>query len=377
MRLTNKGWSSNKGSPERIIIKAVQTFKTQWFRKAGSGVAQRTNRRTSFTGRLPPPTYHPSEYASRSWSYQVTENLLKERGYGTGAGSSARPPASSAEAAGDLKSTEVAPPPVKALTIKADDTRTKSRSIQNSSTLDKSKITSTRPSILPNDSDKSLQKYQIPASILDKGKSIELSVIQMDSDDKRQSQASSGSGSLPSWAYEYYSHNQQQQFDKDPEDPDIILPEASTSAAAGGSGSPNDNNNNEKNNRDGSSNLSSSQPKSSQSSKPKRNTGKGKLPYRDSSWRETRKNYLANLPPPKPRIRPPPEPFVICPYGSVLFVLGFILPPLWWFGSFFPRHSKGMTDYRWKRYNRLMSVFSLFLIAVILGLAIWYLKYGG
>ncbi|CAG8635431.1 6052_t:CDS:1, partial [Acaulospora colombiana] len=316
------------------------------------------------------------------WHYQVTENLLKERGYGTDTGSSTRP-TSSAEAADDYQLAETTRQPTKPPILKVEETRTISRSTQLSFAFDKSTAASTHTSMTPIDPERSLHEYQIPASILDKGKSIELNVMRMDSDDKRQSQASSGSGSLPSWTYEYYSHpgNYQQQLfnNKDPSDPDIILPEASTSAAAGGSGSPNgnNNNNNSKSSKDGSSNRSSStQQKSSQSPKSKRKARKGKLTRQDSAWRETRKNYFVN--PnlhPKTRLRTPPEQFVVCPYGSVLFMLGFLLPPLWWFGSFFPRHSSGMTDRRWKRYNRLMSVLSLLLIAGILELTIWYLNY--
>ncbi|CAG8482691.1 6341_t:CDS:2 [Diversispora eburnea] len=53
---------------------------------------------------------------------------------------------------------------------------------------------------------------------------------------------------------------------------------------------------------------------------------------------------------------------------------GFLFPPFWWFGSFYPRDPKYETDFKWKRYNRLMSIFSLFFITLIIGIIIWYLK---
>ncbi|CAG8611537.1 6320_t:CDS:2 [Dentiscutata erythropus] len=69
------------------------------------------------------------------------------------------------------------------------------------------------------------------------------------------------------------------------------------------------------------------------------------------------------------------DPDIILPEASTSAAAGgFLFPPFWWFGSFYPRDPKYETDFKWKRYNRLMSIFSLFFITLIIGIIIWYLK---
>ncbi|CAI2171229.1 10740_t:CDS:2 [Funneliformis geosporum] len=175
-----------------------------------------------------------------------------------------------------------------------------------------------------------------------------------DSDSNRISQASSGSGSLPSWAYAYYTlpsdSNRDTLLQDRTDESDIIILDPSTSAAAG-VGTP-----------DYSNKKSNSQKSPSSRSKPSRFSFK--IPSTTSFYTLSQRAYHYSR-----------EPFIICPFGSVLFTMGFLFPPLWWFGSFYPRHSKSTTDFRWKKYNRLMSIFSFFLIAGILVITIWYLRY--
>jgi len=68
----------------------------------------------------------------------------------------------------------------------------------------------------------------------------------------------------------------------------------------------------------------------------------------------------------------PWEPDPLIPVGSVLFLFGFIFPPLWWIGSFFPRPSKSKLDYRWIKINRYVSVVSVLLVLGIVGVVVWY-----
>ncbi|CAH1757724.1 20816_t:CDS:2 [Entrophospora sp. SA101] len=65
----------------------------------------------------------------------------------------------------------------------------------------------------------------------------------------------------------------------------------------------------------------------------------------------------------------------ICPYGSILFLLGFLFPPLWWLGSIYPRRPFTSSDFKWKYYNKLMSAFSSILIVGIIGILVWYLRF--
>ncbi|KAG0177714.1 hypothetical protein DFQ28_005467 [Apophysomyces sp. BC1034] len=56
--------------------------------------------------------------------------------------------------------------------------------------------------------------------------------------------------------------------------------------------------------------------------------------------------------------------------GALLFLFGFICPPLWWLGSFWPRQAReqgGKMAERWQKLNRYMSIgFSIILIIAII-----------
>ncbi|KAJ1650423.1 hypothetical protein IWQ61_008773 [Dispira simplex] len=60
------------------------------------------------------------------------------------------------------------------------------------------------------------------------------------------------------------------------------------------------------------------------------------------------------------------------PKGALGFLFGFLFFPLWWLASVWPRHSVDEVDIIWKRYNRWMAGFSLVLLGVLIGAAIWY-----
>ncbi|KAI9276964.1 hypothetical protein BDA99DRAFT_494549 [Phascolomyces articulosus] len=62
--------------------------------------------------------------------------------------------------------------------------------------------------------------------------------------------------------------------------------------------------------------------------------------------------------------------------GALLFIFGFIFPPLWWIGSIWPRRPRqrgGKMAERWQKLNRIMSIgFSVMLIlAIIICVAVW------
>ncbi|KAL0095303.1 hypothetical protein F4703DRAFT_1064164 [Phycomyces blakesleeanus] len=60
--------------------------------------------------------------------------------------------------------------------------------------------------------------------------------------------------------------------------------------------------------------------------------------------------------------------------GCLLFLFGFICPPLWWIGSFWPKHARelgGKMAERWQRLNRCMSIgFSILLIIALIVLGV-------
>ncbi|KAI8578581.1 hypothetical protein K450DRAFT_281634 [Umbelopsis ramanniana AG] len=61
----------------------------------------------------------------------------------------------------------------------------------------------------------------------------------------------------------------------------------------------------------------------------------------------------------------------MCTYGLGLFMMGFILPPAWWIGSFLPRKPQTDMEKKWRRMNRLMSFgFSLVVLTTILTIVI-------
>lgn len=62
--------------------------------------------------------------------------------------------------------------------------------------------------------------------------------------------------------------------------------------------------------------------------------------------------------------------------GAVIFLFGFLCPPLWWIGAFWPRRSRergGKMAERWQYLNRIMSIgFSVILIlAIVIAVAVW------
>ncbi|CDS07925.1 hypothetical protein LRAMOSA01874 [Lichtheimia ramosa] len=66
--------------------------------------------------------------------------------------------------------------------------------------------------------------------------------------------------------------------------------------------------------------------------------------------------------------------------GALLFLFGFILPPLWWIGACWPRHPRqraGKMAERWQRLNMAMSIgFSvLLIIALVVTAAIYGSRY--
>jgi hypothetical protein len=69
------------------------------------------------------------------------------------------------------------------------------------------------------------------------------------------------------------------------------------------------------------------------------------------------------------------------PHGSILFLLGFICPPSWWIGTFYPFtcfQAEPATipklERRWRSANRVMTLISILLIAVLLGIMGWYIN---
>jgi hypothetical protein len=69
------------------------------------------------------------------------------------------------------------------------------------------------------------------------------------------------------------------------------------------------------------------------------------------------------------------------PHGSILFLLGFICPPSWWIGTFYPftcfqteQKNIPKIERRWRSANRVMTALSILLIAVLLGIMGWYIS---
>ncbi|KAI8325733.1 hypothetical protein GQ54DRAFT_194523 [Martensiomyces pterosporus] len=72
-------------------------------------------------------------------------------------------------------------------------------------------------------------------------------------------------------------------------------------------------------------------------------------------------------PPPKYEIRTDSS----IPLGAVLFLLGFLILPLWWVGILFPRKQDTEVAKTWRKYNSLMTLLSLPLLGLFLGLGGW------
>ncbi|ORZ23995.1 hypothetical protein BCR42DRAFT_402017 [Absidia repens] len=65
----------------------------------------------------------------------------------------------------------------------------------------------------------------------------------------------------------------------------------------------------------------------------------------------------------------------IASIGAVLFLFGFIFPPLWWVGAFWPKRPErgGKMATRWQQLNRYFSIgFSVILVIVIIVVAALY-----
>ncbi|OZJ01809.1 hypothetical protein BZG36_05169 [Bifiguratus adelaidae] len=60
--------------------------------------------------------------------------------------------------------------------------------------------------------------------------------------------------------------------------------------------------------------------------------------------------------------------------GSLLFVFGFLMPPLWWTGAILPRKPSTIREARWRQLNRMMSVMSVVIVFGIIGIGIWQAK---
>ncbi|PVV01305.1 hypothetical protein BB560_004279 [Smittium megazygosporum] len=53
-------------------------------------------------------------------------------------------------------------------------------------------------------------------------------------------------------------------------------------------------------------------------------------------------------------------------FGLMCFLLGFILLPFWWVGSVFPKHFTDENDKTWKMVNSYMSVYSVFVVVLLI-----------
>ncbi|KAK9766101.1 hypothetical protein K7432_005064 [Basidiobolus ranarum] len=62
------------------------------------------------------------------------------------------------------------------------------------------------------------------------------------------------------------------------------------------------------------------------------------------------------------------------PRGSLYFLFGFLFMPVWWYGAIFPKHTDLKVDLRWRSYNRMMSIISVIILAIGLGMLIWFLS---
>ncbi|KAJ1955386.1 hypothetical protein GGI12_005570 [Dipsacomyces acuminosporus] len=77
------------------------------------------------------------------------------------------------------------------------------------------------------------------------------------------------------------------------------------------------------------------------------------------------------------RIRYPPPKYEMhvdssIPLGVILFLLGFLLPPLWWAGVLFPRRQDSEVARTWRKYNSLMTLLSLPLLGLFFALGGWH-----
>ncbi|CAG8595491.1 11776_t:CDS:2 [Ambispora leptoticha] len=254
-------------------------------------------RRLSAEGRVPvltsitqpPLIYRPiHEVKPGDWPYEVTENLLIERGYGK---------SNSSATTAAYENTSATRPLLRALATEGSKTSASS-------------INTTITPITPTDplGEKRSQEVIIPiepAKIIDNNKAQGHS--HSDSNNKRDSKGSEDS--LPSWTYKFYTSDTAEISQP---------PEASTSRAGAEmeelSRKLQENKNSER--------------------QPSRKSARSYLtPSQQQSSIENRQPSIYRR-----TIVIEKDPIVICPLGSILFVFGFLLPPLWWIGSIFPRH---------------------------------------
>ncbi|CAG8557628.1 11817_t:CDS:2 [Ambispora gerdemannii] len=379
-----------------IGAKKDQLDANVWYRRAaehgdkraqqrlkGVPIDEKTPRRLSAEGRVPiltsitqpPLIYRPIyEVGPGDWPYEVTENLLLERGYGKINSSIPYTPTTAYE------NTPATRPLLKSGTISRNNTH-KSIQSNKSNIIKKTRAAlifsriNTNNSAVATDGSKTsgssihtpvtpltptdLQAEKRPHEVIipiEPTKRIDNKKLQghsrSDSNDKRDSKSSEGSSlpSLPSWAYRFYTS-----------DSADIQPDASTSRA-GAEMEEQSRRLQENKNNDG------LQPKR-QPSQPSR---KSMRSFLTPSQRQSSSNENRQRLPYRRTLIIEKEPFISCPVGSIFFLFGFLLPPLWWIGSIFPRHVQYKVERRWRRYNRIMSFISLFLIILIFGMAIWY-----
>ncbi|GES90666.1 hypothetical protein GLOIN_2v1770656 [Rhizophagus clarus] len=243
----------------------------------------------------PSATYSPVYYEPESWQYQVAENLIKGKDY--------------SEIGPYLKCDKSNPPVISPTLLNIEEYKTWNSSSSN--VEDSNPQTPTTPKDLNlNNLDSISREFVVPLLPLKKAKINNVDIAVQESDDKRASQASSG-GSWPSWTYVYYSppsdSNRDNLLQDRTDDSDIIIPDPLTSAAAG-VGSPDDNNN--------SSRKSNSQ---------KSPWSRSKTSFPSIKRLSTTSFYTL----PQRALYYVQEPFIVCPFGSVLFTMGFLFPPLW------------------------------------------------
>ncbi|CAG8478076.1 9534_t:CDS:2 [Paraglomus occultum] len=332
-------------------------------------------RRASASGRgplprtpSPPTTSHarPQLYSPESWQYQVAENLL--RASRTSHGSSST----------DTYGTSSATPKQTDRLDTRTSTPISQKNAEGSSTQTPASTVTPATPVTPTDPQGGTIQEHVAIRIQeDENKSRGGSVPRRKS--KRLSRSLSH-GSWPGWASLYYS-----KFDNATDTP--ITSQGSSS----GDKSKDTKTAKDKSNADADTASATSITQPIQGSSTQKISFSSSQPPPSSSVSLTQRSSRDVQPPiPVQQKRPSPsssvddeptrawspyvrDPIVVCPTGSILFLFGFLFPPLWWIGSFYPRRPRTSAHERWKMYNRLMSVVSSFIIAGILGIAIWYL----
>lgn len=330
-------------------------------------------RRASASGRgplprtpNPPATSHvrPQLYSPESWQYQVAENLLRASRTSYGSSSTDTYGASSAT-------------PKHAARL---DTRTSTpisqKNAEESSTQTPASTVTPATPVTPTDPHGGTIQEHVAIRIQeDENKSRGGSVPRQKS--KRLSRSLSH-GSWPGWTSLYYS-----KFDNAKDTP------TTSQGSSSGDKNKDTKTTKDKSNADADT-TSTTQP--IQGSSTQKISSADPQPLSPSVSLTQRSSRDVQPPLPVQPKRPSPsssidveptrgwspyvrDPVVLCPIGSILFLFGFLFPPLWWIGSFYPRRPRTSAHERWQMYNRLMSVISSFIIAGVLGIAIWYLTH--